>query len=353
MVSTIAFTATAFAADTWTVVKLSGEAWSMPKDGTPVAIATGQSIVAGNFVQTARNGRVQLSRDGTSVQIMPNSLVGLPTVDGERSVLVQQAGTVALSVEKKGVEHFEVKTPYLAAVVKGTQFTVQLSGKRAAVNVSEGKVDVTDFKSGQSVLVLAGQRAAVTPAGAGGLHVSGRGEFQQVRHGAPLASDVQRVPVPRGGFHHSTSAPGNDNKAKASGPKTGDSTAVQGGVIRSAIGAAPNVHQLTRGLAASSASNGTGGKGRKNGEATIWQPAAASDTDSAATTSDSGNSGGNGNSNSGGNGNGNAGGNGNSNAGGNGNSNAGGNGNGNGNAGNNGNNGNNGNGNGNNGHKRG
>ena len=352
IVSTIASVSSALAADEWVVVKISGEAWSMPKDGTPAAISVGQSLPSGQFVQTSRNGRVQLTRGVTTVQVMPNSLIGLPVPEGERSVLVQQAGTVALSVEKKGVEHFEVKTPYLAAVVKGTQFTVQLNGRRAAVSVSEGRVDVTDFKSGQSVLVLPGQRASVTPMGASGLHVSGRGEFQQVRHGAPVASDVQRVTVPRGGFHQSTNVPGNDSK-----PKAGGHAAALGGVIHSAIGAPPNVHRLTNGLAASSGQNGTNGRGRKNGEATIWQPAPTSSGTATASTSDGNSSGnsananansnanananaanggwGNVNSNAGGNsgaasGNSNAGGNsGNSNAGGNsGNSNAGGNGNG-------------------------
>ena len=35
-----------------------------------------------------------------------------------------EAGSILLDVEKRNVQHFEVETPYLAAVVKGTQFRV-------------------------------------------------------------------------------------------------------------------------------------------------------------------------------------------------------------------------------------
>ena len=61
--------------------------------------------------------------------ISPNSVVGLPTEnkDGLSTTIVQQAGSILLEVEKRNVKHFEVETPYLAAVVKGTQFRVTVN----------------------------------------------------------------------------------------------------------------------------------------------------------------------------------------------------------------------------------
>ena len=51
-------------------------------------------------------------------------MIGLPLekTDGLSTTIQQRAGSILLEVEKRNVTHFEVETPYLAAVVKGTQF---------------------------------------------------------------------------------------------------------------------------------------------------------------------------------------------------------------------------------------
>ena len=54
--------------------------------------------------------------------------------------IVQQAGSILLDVEKRNVKHFEVETPYLAAVVKGTKFTVTSGDEGASVKVTRGSV---------------------------------------------------------------------------------------------------------------------------------------------------------------------------------------------------------------------
>ncbi len=92
----------------------------------------------GNTVRTGRNGRVLLVRGEESILIAPNSVVGLPSEkkEGLATTIKQQAGSILLEVEKKSVKHFEVETPYLAAVVKGTQFRVTVSASGVKVDVS-------------------------------------------------------------------------------------------------------------------------------------------------------------------------------------------------------------------------
>ena len=78
------------------------------------------------------------------------------------TTIIHQSGSILLDVEKRNVKHFEVETPYLAAVVKGTQFRVTVEQGAARVDVVRGQVEVTDFKSGQFAMVQPGQAAQVS-----------------------------------------------------------------------------------------------------------------------------------------------------------------------------------------------
>ena len=116
----------------------------------------------GDTIRTGRNGRVLLVRGEETILISPNSVVGVAAEkkDGLSTTILQQAGSILLEVEKRNVKHFEVETPYLAAVVKGTQFSVTVECRQAPrVDVQRGQVEVSDFKSGQIAQVMPGQAA--------------------------------------------------------------------------------------------------------------------------------------------------------------------------------------------------
>src|SRR3546814_7909473 len=57
--------------------------------------------------------------------------------------------------------HFGVQTPYLAAVVKGTTFSVTVDGTGASVQVVEGAVEVSTLDGGARDLILPGAIATV------------------------------------------------------------------------------------------------------------------------------------------------------------------------------------------------
>ena len=114
--------------------------------------------------------------------IAPNSVVGVPAQTGPGSTtIIQQSGSILIEVEKSSGKHFEVETPYLAAVVKGTQFRVSVGQGESYVSVLRGQVEVTDFRSGQSALVLPGQMAKVWTIGNAGLSLSGPGTLSPIR----------------------------------------------------------------------------------------------------------------------------------------------------------------------------
>ena len=145
----------ALAADdgVWSVNKSSGEVWITTTGAEPASLKQEDTLKPGDTIRTGRDGRLLLVRGEETILVAPNSVIGLPSEkkDGLSTTILQQAGSVLLEVEKRNVKHFEVETPYLAAVVKGTQFRVSVNADSTTVSVLRGQVEVADFKSGQSL----------------------------------------------------------------------------------------------------------------------------------------------------------------------------------------------------------
>src|SRR5690242_7143178 len=184
---TLVIASSAFAADdgVWSVKKSSGEVWMGSAGVQQASVKTDEVLKPGDTIRTGRNGRVLLVRGEESILIAPNSVVGLPAEkkDGLATTITQQAGSILLEVEKKNVKHFEVETPYLAAVVKGTQFRVTVNASGATVDVVRGQVEVSDFKTGQIAQVMPGQHANVFANGNTGLTLGGAGALQPIQQG--------------------------------------------------------------------------------------------------------------------------------------------------------------------------
>ncbi len=178
--------------DVWRVSKTSGEVSVAAGDGDQTPLIAGATLKPGDSVRTGQNGRALLIRGEETILVSPNSSVGLPVAkkEGLQTTIIQQSGSILLEVEKKNVKHFEVETPYLAAVVKGTQFRVTVGNKDSRVDVLRGQVEVADFKTGQYAMVAPGQAAQVSSAGTAGLALSGTGIFAAIQQGTPRVSAV-------------------------------------------------------------------------------------------------------------------------------------------------------------------
>jgi hypothetical protein len=188
--------------EAWSVGKSSGEVWMTTTGAQMVSLSQQDVLKPGDTIRTGRNGRVLLVRGAETILVAPNSVIGLPTEnkDGLSTTIVQQAGSILLEVEKRNVKHFEVETPYLAAVVKGTQFRVSVNAGSARIDVIRGQVEVADFRSGQIAQVLPGQVATAFAQGKPGLSLSGSGTFAPIEQGRPRASTIERIMVPKTGL---------------------------------------------------------------------------------------------------------------------------------------------------------
>ena len=87
--------------------------------------------------------------------------------------IFEQLGNVVFSVKKNKAPHFGVSTPYLAAVVKGTTFSVTVDASGASVQVVEGAVEVATNDGGARDLVLPGSIAQVGARDLGQLTIQG------------------------------------------------------------------------------------------------------------------------------------------------------------------------------------
>ena len=154
-------TALAGNTDPWTVSEVNGKVW-VDHDGTGwQALKTGTVIKRGSRVKTGMGGRAVLKRPGDSIASSPNSRFRIPTSDEKGAVahFVQTLGTLLFKVKSRPDDPFNVRTPYLAAVIKGTTFTVTVDAEGAALHVSSGAVEVTSVLDGVIALTGAGRES--------------------------------------------------------------------------------------------------------------------------------------------------------------------------------------------------
>jgi hypothetical protein len=229
----VGLVATAIAANTadWSVAQASGKVSIVMTGAQPVALTKGAVLTAGGILTTGPQSRALLSRDQETMVIGANAAVAIPSgpLNSQFTTVLESAGLVEYTVDKQNVQHFAVETPYLAAVVKGTQFSVEVTPNGGTVSVTRGVVEVTALATGDVTEVTAGQ--IVTVANDGALATSGEGRPPTVAHGTPRRPLVA-FGIPAGG----PATPGNGNDLRASvgvgngkaGNGAGNSGAVNG-----------------------------------------------------------------------------------------------------------------------------
>lgn len=142
----------------WMVAQKSGDVRVIRNGLQPASVQVRAALSPGDVVSTGANGRAMLTRGEDYVVVAPSSRLLLPKEEQRTGVtrLIQQVGTMLYKVRHTGVPHFAVETPMLAAVVKGTSFTVIVDKDRAAVQVTEGLVEVSSVVGNARRLVEGG-----------------------------------------------------------------------------------------------------------------------------------------------------------------------------------------------------
>lgn len=147
------------AAAEWRITRISGDVRVHGVDQVWVKARPMQVLKPGESVWTGRRSRAQIETEDGSVILRSGSLVKVPAQklpDGA-TVLLQGQGNVKARVEKRDKRHFSIQTPYLAAVVKGTEFTIDMGSQTTSLSVNRGSVGAVSVGSRQEVSVGAGQ----------------------------------------------------------------------------------------------------------------------------------------------------------------------------------------------------
>jgi hypothetical protein len=143
LVMAAAFPSNVQAGDGWRVVDTVGVVRAGGPGFMPIALTREQELPQDAWIET-KSGRAVLVRGHETVIVEPNSRLQLPgaPVNGNTQVL-QSVGSAIYKIGKQKQPHFQVDTPYMAAVVKGTAFTVSVDDDEASVTVTEGLVEVS------------------------------------------------------------------------------------------------------------------------------------------------------------------------------------------------------------------
>lgn len=158
----------------WQVIQSVGEVIITTDGNQPIAINLHAPIPEGAIVQTGRNGRAVIRRGEEQIVIHAMSRLVLTESGSDITRITQSMGSAWFKIGKRQAPHFEVDTPYLAAVVKGTSFLVTVSNDKADVQVSEGAVEVLTIDHNAISLVRTGSTALVREASQSQIELSER-----------------------------------------------------------------------------------------------------------------------------------------------------------------------------------
>ena len=159
----------------WSVSEVSGPVFvGKPGLSKTSTVTRGAALSAGDIVSTGKGGRAVIVRGGEYLTVAPNTQLQLTEPKaGTFTQIVQSFGNVVFKIQKKTTPHFQVKTPYLAAVVKGTTFSVTVTPAGASVQVTEGLVQVASLDGLVSRFVSPGEIGMIAASAPGQLSVLG------------------------------------------------------------------------------------------------------------------------------------------------------------------------------------
>ncbi len=197
----------ALAQSGWRVSESSGDV-RVIANGQARPVSRGMLLASGSTIASGARARAVLVSGRDYVILSPASRVRLPAIAhvipasvgsaGNMTQILTEAGTALFRIERRPNPHFQVRTPYLAAVVKGTVFSVTVNRSGASVQVTEGAVEVSTVDGGAAELIRPGMVATVEAGDLMELNIQGESSRSIRSNGTPLPG-VASVPAGEAG----------------------------------------------------------------------------------------------------------------------------------------------------------
>jgi hypothetical protein len=166
--------------DVWRIRQSAGDVSVTTGDDLRVAATPRLALDEGTRVATGANARAVLYRGQEQITLQPLSQLVLTRTSPSETKVLQATGTALYTIGKKAAPHFQVDTPTLAAVVKGTSFSVAVNRTHSDVSVTEGAVQVATLAGSAVTLIRSGMSATVSAAAASEINLFARNGAQRV-----------------------------------------------------------------------------------------------------------------------------------------------------------------------------
>ena len=126
-------------------------------------VAPGKSFSLPLEVETGTDDAATFELTNSVIEVSANSMMRIVAPESAPTGVVQRvlqgAGSVLFHVHRGTIERFQVETPFLVSVVKGTVFNVLVRDDGATVSLQEGRLGVSSIDAQQTVDLLPGDVA--------------------------------------------------------------------------------------------------------------------------------------------------------------------------------------------------
>jgi hypothetical protein len=122
----------------------------------------GTKVTPPASVFTGVDSSVELRQGHTTVAVSANTTLDIPSsglADSRIERIVQSRGSAFYRVGKRASQKLRVETPYLVAVVKGTQFNVVVQPDNTTIALFEGELEIRSTDGNDVVQLNAGEIA--------------------------------------------------------------------------------------------------------------------------------------------------------------------------------------------------
>ena len=167
--------------------------------GSAVTVTPDTTVLLPARIVTGRDGSVGLTQAGTKVSVANDTDVEIPAeaVDGNLIArLVQHRGNVFYDVAPRDLGKLRVETPFLVAVIKGTQFNVAVDEAGTTISLFEGSLEIRTPDDSDVIHLNAGEIAirsliddSIRVVGMDDLRVAAPSPPAAARNDAAAASD--------------------------------------------------------------------------------------------------------------------------------------------------------------------